>query len=64
MEEALADAGAVAGAEVAIGADDDAVIFDWEPRLPDRSDDALGSDRGAGGAVRLGPRGTDRRLRS
>ncbi len=64
VEEALADAGAVAGAEVAIGADDDAVIFDWEPRLPDRSDDALGSDRGAGGAVRLGPRGTDRRLRS
>ena len=59
VEEALAEAGAQAGAEVMIGDDDDAVVFDWEPGW------------GAGAAARrargswpgLGPRGSDRRLR-
>lgn len=32
VEEALAEAGAQAGAEVLIGDDTDAVVFDWEPR--------------------------------
>ena len=31
VEEALFKAGAVAGAEVVIGGDDNAVVFDWEP---------------------------------
>jgi GTP-binding protein len=48
IEEALAEAGAVAGAEVLIGEESNAVVFDWDPQLPD---DAA-----------LGPRGTDRRL--
>ena len=51
VEEALATAGAQAGAEVLIGDDDDAVVFDWDPALPSGQD-------GTG----LGPRGTDRRL--
>jgi GTPase len=50
IEQALAQAGAQAGAEVLIGEEDDAVVFDWEPQLP--AQDGTG----------LGPRGTDRRL--
>ena len=48
VEAALAAAGAEPGAEVLIGDEDDAVVFDWEPRLT--------ADGG------LGPRGTDPRL--
>ncbi|HBW19275.1 MAG: GTPase ObgE [Streptosporangiaceae bacterium] len=48
IEEALAAAGATAGAEVLIGEEDNAVVFDWDPDVP------------AGGA--FGPRGTDSRL--
>lgn len=48
IEEALAEAGAEPGAEVLIGEEDNAVVFDWDPYLP----------AGAG----FGPRGTDRRL--
>ncbi len=57
VEEALAKAGAEAGAEVLIGEPDNAVVFDWEPA----ASMAGGSDRHA---VRLphGPRGTDPRL--
>jgi GTP-binding protein len=54
IEEALADAGAVAGAEVLIGEEDDAVVFDWDPQLP--------TEAGETGETGLGPRGTDRRL--
>jgi len=50
VEEALAEAGADDGAEVLIGNDDDAVVFDWAP------DVSAGPRRGRG------PRGTDRRL--
>jgi len=49
VEKALAEAGAEAGAEVAIGDDDDAVVFDWDPDIP-------ATPR------TLGPRGTDERL--
>jgi GTP-binding protein len=49
IEEALAKAGATEGAEVLIGDEDNAVVFDWDPDVP---------AAGAG----LGPRGTDRRL--
>lgn len=49
IEEALAKAGAAPGAEVLIGAEDNAVVFDWDPDVP------------AEGAT-LGPRGTDTRL--
>jgi GTPase len=52
VEEALARAGAQAGAEVVIGDGPDAVVFDWDPQVP------AGSSRGRG----FGPRGTDRRL--
>ncbi len=48
IEEALAQAGAEPGAEVVIGEEDNAVVFDWDPRLP----------VGTG----FGPRGTDPRL--
>jgi GTPase len=48
IEEALAEAGAEAGAEVLIGEESNAVVFDWDPQLPDDAP--------------LGPRGTDRRL--
>ncbi|MHB1596796.1 MAG: GTPase ObgE [Streptosporangiaceae bacterium] len=48
IEEALAKAGAVPGAEVLIGDEDDAVVFDWNPDVP----------TGAG----FGPRGSDPRL--
>ncbi|WP_033424852.1 GTPase ObgE [Actinomadura flavalba] len=50
VEDALAKAGASAGATVLIGTPDDAVVFDWQP---DGEDDAEGG---------TGPRGTDRRL--
>jgi GTPase len=50
VEEALTEAGADDGAEVLIGSDDDAVVFDWAPDVP------AGPQRGHG------PRGTDRRL--
>ena len=50
VEEALAEAGATAGAEVVIGDGPDAVVFDWDPDIP------AGSPHG------FGPRGTDRRL--
>ncbi len=49
IEDALAEAGAAPGAEVLIGAEDDSVVFDWEPGLP--------ADQAA-----LGPRGSDARL--
>ncbi len=49
VEEALLEAGAVAGATVLIGPEDDAVVFDWEPTL-------------VGGAEMLGSRGSDARL--
>jgi GTP-binding protein len=48
VEEALAGAGALPGAEVLIGEEGDAVVFDWDPQLPT--------------AAGFGPRGTDRRL--
>ncbi|MCL3860556.1 GTPase ObgE [Actinotalea sp. K2] len=50
VEEKLFAAGAVAGAEVVIGPESDAVVFDWEPTLLTGSE-LLG-----------GPRGTDLRL--
>jgi GTP-binding protein len=50
VEKALAEAGAQAGAEVLIGDDDDAVVFDWDP------------DVHAGTPHVFGPRGTDQRL--
>jgi len=50
VEKALAEAGAQAGAEVAIGDDDDAVVFDWDPDVP------------AGTPHGFGPRGSDERL--
>jgi GTP-binding protein len=49
IEDALTKAGAAPGAEVRIGDEENAVVFDWDPDLP---------AEGAG----LGPRGTDRRL--
>jgi GTP-binding protein len=48
VEDALAQAGAQPGAEVLIGEDDNAVVFDWDPSLPT--------------AAGFGPRGTDSRL--
>ena len=50
VEEALLKAGAVAGATVLIGPEDNAVVFDWEPTLS------------AGAELLGGPRGTDLRL--
>jgi len=57
VEEALAKAGAEAGAEVLIGEPDNAVVFDWEPAA------SMAGGSGRPG-VRLphGPRGTDPRL--
>jgi GTPase len=49
VEDALAKAGASAGATVLIGTADDSVVFDWEPEVP-------------AGEAAAGPRGTDRRL--
>jgi GTPase len=60
VEEALAGLGAQPGAEVLIGDDDDAVVFDWEPELPAGSI-ARGEEPGRRGP-RFGPRGTDPRL--
>jgi GTPase len=48
IEEALTEAGAEAGAEVLIGPEDNAVVFDWDP--------AVSMDQS------LGPRGTDNRV--
>jgi GTP-binding protein len=53
VEEALAQAGAEAGAEVLIGEPDDAVVFDWEPAA---------SMASGPGRLPHGPRGTDPRL--
>ena len=50
VEEALFEAGAVAGSEVVIGDDRTGVVFDWEPTLI------------AGPGVLAGPRGSDQRL--
>jgi GTP-binding protein len=69
VEEALAEAGAEAGAEVLIGDPDDlddAVVFDWDPAAP-MAGGAGGhgghnSYRSKGGRQHLGPRGTDSRL--
>ena len=49
VEDALLEAGAVAGSTVLIGPDDDAVVFDWEPTM-------------VSGAEHLGTRGSDLRL--
>ncbi|SFF50100.1 GTP-binding protein [Actinacidiphila alni] len=49
VEEALTKAGAKPGDAVAIGPDDDAVVFDWEPTM-------------AAGAEMLGRRGEDHRF--
>ncbi|MEU4212258.1 GTPase ObgE [Streptomyces sp. NPDC026206] len=49
VEDALMKAGARSGDGVAIGAEDDAVVFDWEPSM-------------AAGAEMLGRRGEDHRL--
>ena len=50
VEDKLLDAGAVAGDEVRIGPDENAVVFDWEPTLM------------TGAELLGGPRGTDPRL--
>jgi GTPase len=50
VEDALAGAGATAGAQVMIGETGDEVIFDWDPDIP------------AGMPHGLGPRGTDWRV--
>jgi GTP-binding protein len=57
VEEALAKAGAEAGAEVLIGEPDDAVVFDWEPAAS-----MAGSPDGHDRRLPHGPRGTDPRL--
>jgi GTPase len=49
IEKALAEVGATPGAEVLIGAEDNSVVFDWDPDVP-------------AGGVALGPRGTDARI--
>jgi len=48
VEEALAEAGAEPGAEVLVGDEEDAVVFDWDPKVAARA--------------AFGPRGTDPRL--
>jgi GTP-binding protein len=48
VEEALAEAGALPGAEVVIGPEDNAVVFDWDPAVA------------SGGG--FGPRGSDHRV--
>ena len=50
VEEELIKAGATSGSTVMIGADDDAVVFDWYPNI--RAGDPSGAS----------PRGTDARL--
>ena len=37
VEEALAKAGAEPGAEVLIGEDDNVVVFDWAPNVPQQT---------------------------
>ena len=60
VEEALADLGAQPGAEVLIGDEDDAVVFDWDPDL---SSGSIGRAEEPGRrGPRFGPRGTDPRL--
>jgi GTPase len=49
VEDALAKAGAAPGAEVLIGDEDNAVVFDWDPDIQSTG-------------VALGPRGTDSRV--
>jgi GTP-binding protein len=49
IEQALAAAGAMPGAEVLIGEEDNSVVFDWDPGVTAEG-------------VTLGPRGTDARL--
>lgn len=49
IEQALAEAGAMPGAEVLIGEEENSVVFDWDPDIP--------AERAT-----LGPRGTDVRL--
>ncbi|PIE27202.1 MAG: GTPase ObgE [Micrococcales bacterium] len=49
VEDALLEAGAVAGSTVLIGPGEDAVVFDWEPTI-------------TSGGVARAPRGTDVRL--
>jgi GTP-binding protein len=55
VEEALAKAGALPGAEVLIGDPDDAVVFDWDPAAP------MGIGRMEGGHG-YGRRGSDPRI--
>ena len=50
VEEALFEAGAVAGSEVVIGDGESGVVFDWEPTMQ------------AGAELLHGRRGTDLRL--
>jgi GTPase len=57
VEEALAEAGAEPGAEVLIGEEDNAVIFDWDPATPMSS-----GSRPRAGRPHHGPRGSDPRL--
>jgi GTP-binding protein len=49
VEDRLLELGAQAGATVVIGAEDNAVVFDWEPTI-------------AAGTPLTGPRGSDDRL--
>ncbi|MFC5753836.1 GTPase ObgE [Actinomadura rugatobispora] len=49
VEQALAEAGAAAGATVMIGTHEESIVFDWEPEV-------------LAGEAASGPRGTDRRL--
>jgi GTPase len=61
VEEALAEAGAEPGAEVLIGDEDDAVVFDWDPAAPMASG-SKGPTGSKGPNPRHGPRGSDPRL--
>ncbi|MDR2453294.1 MAG: GTPase ObgE [Bifidobacteriaceae bacterium] len=56
LEDALAGAGARAGAEVVIGPLEGGVVFDWEPTL------ATGAELLGGGGALAAPRGADPRL--
>jgi GTP-binding protein len=61
VEDALLAAGATAGAEVRIGAGDDAVVFDWEPTLHAGAELLHGP---RGGDIRIGGDGSRRQSRS
>jgi len=50
VEDKLLELGAVPGAEVVIGPEDNAVVFDWEPTIE------------AGAELLAGPRGEDLRI--